>query len=237
MTLPRSILDSLLRDDPGRPRLTWYGADGERIELSARVFENWVAKAANLLVEEADLGPGAMLRLDLPAGHWRAAYWAMATWSCGATLRLDADVDADVLVTSDAAVAAAAPDPLRVLVTPAALARAHPGGTPPGVLDEAAEIATYGDRFVPPQPPRDGDPALVAADGRLWPYATLVEHRLVDGVRRHIDATKDDVASRLRLMLAAWAAHGSVVVTTGGGMDALQHILDAEGVDEVDDYD
>lgn len=233
MTLPRSILATLLSANPGTPRLTWYGADGERVELSSKVFDNWVAKAANLLTEEADLGPGMAVRLDLPAGHWRTAYWAMATWSCGATLRLDDVSDADVLVTSDPIAAAENTEPLRILVTPAALARCHPGGTTAGVIDEAAELATYGDRFVPGAEPADGDPALVSADGSVWLYATLVGDRPVDGVRRHIDATRGDVAERLRLLLAVWDARGSVVVTSGGG-PALQNILDAEQVDETD---
>lgn len=233
MTLPRSVLAGLVRHDPGIPRLTWYGPDGGRVELSARVLDNWVAKAANLLLDELDLGPGGTVRLDLPPGHWRAVYWALATWSCGATLRLDADTHANVLVTSDAATAAAATDELRVLVTPAALARSYPGTVPGGVVDEAAELPTYGDRFVPPRPARDGDPALVAADGGLWPYATLIGDRPVAGMRRHIDATIGDAASRLRLMLGVWAGRGSIVVTSGGGA-SLEHILAAEGVDETD---
>lgn len=233
MSAPRSILDALLRDDPSRPRLTWYGPGGERVELSARVIENWVAKAANLLTEEADLGPGMALRLTLPPGHWRAAYWALATWSCGATLRLDCDSAAEVLVTSDPAAAAAAREPLRILVTTAALARSHPGGSPPGVVDEAAELATYGDRFGPLQEPGDGDPALVSAEGTVWPYAMLVADRPIDGIRRHIDATGADAAAQLRLMLGVWDARGSVVITSGGGT-ALASLLDAEGVDERD---
>ncbi|MDQ6715007.1 MAG: TIGR03089 family protein, partial [Actinomycetota bacterium] len=44
----------MLRRDATRPRLTFYDdADGptrgERIELSAKVLANWVAKGANLL--------------------------------------------------------------------------------------------------------------------------------------------------------------------------------------------
>lgn len=232
MTTPYDILTALVREDATRPRLTWYGDDTERIELSARVLENWVAKAANLLVEEADLQPGDTVRLDLPPGHWRAAYWAMGVWSCGGTLRLD-DAAADVLITSDRAIAAASADPVRVLVTPAALARTFPGEVPGGVVDEAAELATYGDRFVPSEEPDDGGPALVAADGTVWSYSALVPDRPVAGVRRHLDATKGDAADRLRHMLAVWASRGSLVVTNGGG-SSLEQLLESEGVDETD---
>ena len=35
----------------GAPALTWYGPDGERVELSQRVLANWVTKAMNLLTD------------------------------------------------------------------------------------------------------------------------------------------------------------------------------------------
>ncbi len=45
--------------DPNRPLLTWYDdATGERTELSGATLANWVAKTANLLVDELALGPG-----------------------------------------------------------------------------------------------------------------------------------------------------------------------------------
>lgn len=235
MTIPGDILRGLLASDATRPRLTWYGTDGERIELSARVMDNWVAKAANLLLDEADLGPGGTVRIDLPAGHWRAAYWTLATWSCGGVLRLDdTGADADVLITDDAGRAADSSADVRVLVTPAALARSYPGEVPAGVIDEAAELATYGDRFEPAAEPDIGAPALVAADGRMWSYGALVNDLPVDGVRRHVDASAGDSADRLRQLLTVWAAHGSVVVTTGGG-DRLEQLLASESVDEIDE--
>src|SRR3954470_6954969 len=74
---------AMVAADPGRPRVTWYGSDGERVELSARTLENWVAKTANLLVEDFDAGPGSRICLRLPA-HWRAVPWLLAVWSDGA---------------------------------------------------------------------------------------------------------------------------------------------------------
>jgi hypothetical protein len=81
-----SILAGFLRG-PGRPRLTWYGPDGERIELSGAVLVNWVSKTTNLLVEEFDAAPETIVTVDLPA-HWRTLVWALATWQSGATLQL-----------------------------------------------------------------------------------------------------------------------------------------------------
>lgn len=234
MTTPRDVLHRLLAHDATRPRLTWYGGDGERVELSARVLENWVAKAANLLLEEADLEVGGSVRLDLPRGHWRGAYWALATWSCGATLRLD-DTETDAFVTSDAEAAAASGATLRVLVTPGALARSHPGEVPVGVVDEAAELATYPDRFVPAGEPSMTAPALVGADGRPYAYAGLVPtDDAVDGVRRHLDATALEPGELLRALLATWAARGSVVVTCGVPEERLEGLLASEAVDFTD---
>lgn len=235
MTIPRDILRGLLAHDATRPRLTWYGADGGRVELSARVLDNWVAKAANLLLEEADLGPGRTVRIDLPAGHWRAVYWALAAWSCGGVLRLDdTGADADVLITDDADRAADSSADVRVLVTPAALARSYAGELPAGVIDEAAELSAFGDRFVPAAEPAIGSPALVSTDGRMWSYGALIDGLPVDGVRRHIDACAGDAADQLRQLLTVWAAHGSVVVTSGGG-DRLDQLLASEAVDDIDE--
>jgi uncharacterized protein (TIGR03089 family) len=66
-----------------RPLLTWYhGAAGQRVELSAKTFENWVAKTANLLVEELGLEVGDRVALLLPS-HWLAPTVLVACWRAG----------------------------------------------------------------------------------------------------------------------------------------------------------
>jgi uncharacterized protein (TIGR03089 family) len=165
------LLAALQAADPGRPRLTWYGADGERVELSARVLATWVAKTANLLVEELDAEPGTTVRLDLPA-HWRTVVWALATWSAGAELVPDGA--ADVLVTAQpssaprgAGPAPGAAGPATVAVALPALARAFPGDLG-GALDYASVVAGFGDVFAPTDPP-SGTGLLDAARSR-WPH-------------------------------------------------------------------
>ena len=91
---PAVLLRRLVSADPGRPRITVYDdtdspTRGERIELSARVLANWVAKAANLLRDDLDVGPGSVVLLDLPP-HWRTLYWAFAAWSVGACVEVPA---------------------------------------------------------------------------------------------------------------------------------------------------
>ncbi|TNC17162.1 TIGR03089 family protein [Georgenia sp. 311] len=87
MSIATKVLDLLTGDEPNQPRLTWYGPDDERVELSGRVLANWVTKATNLLVEEGEVGPGTRVLLDVPV-HWRALVWAMATWCAGGELVL-----------------------------------------------------------------------------------------------------------------------------------------------------
>lgn len=141
------VLAGLLAE-PGRPRLTWYGTAGERVELSGAVLDNWVSKTTNLLVEELDAAPGSRVLLDLPP-HWRTVLWALAAWRTGATVVTDATPDAlasaDVVVTDrpddlDLPRAAAV-----VVVTLPALARRYDGTLPPDALDAAASVMTYGD--------------------------------------------------------------------------------------------
>lgn len=90
MSIATRVLDLLTGDEPNQPRLTWYGPDDERVELSGRVLANWVTKATNLLVEEGEVEPGTRVLLDVPV-HWRALVWAMATWCAGGELVLPAE--------------------------------------------------------------------------------------------------------------------------------------------------
>ena len=95
MSIATRVLDLLTGDEPNQPRLTWYGPDDERVELSGRVLANWVTKATNLLAEEGEVEPGSRVLLDVPV-HWRALVWALATWCAGGELLLPAEDDFDL---------------------------------------------------------------------------------------------------------------------------------------------
>lgn len=230
-TRPDELLGRLLTDDPARPRLTWY-AGPERIELSGRVLGNWVSKAANLLADDLDVGVGvgATVAIDLPA-HWRACYWALATWSLGATLVVG-DHDADVRV---AVAGAPMPDvctPDLVAVTLAALARGSGVDLPPGAIDEAAVLATYGDVFSPWGRADDATRALVA-DAGSWSYTDVVPAGTPAGSR--ILLVGDDLVATLRAAAGAWASGGSVVLLDAewareGGAELIARIRDQEAV-------
>ncbi|MFB9376654.1 TIGR03089 family protein [Kineococcus gynurae] len=221
MSTPHDVPELLRRlatDDPTAPRLTWYAADhartGERIELSARVLRTWVAKTANLLEEEFDLGPGTTVRLDLPT-HWRTVVWLLAVWSVGADVVHDGDPAEGGDEGGDEGeavdlVVAADPDVLRrsaddgvdtVAVDLAPLAVRFSGDLPQGVLDYARVVTGYGDLHDPAQEPGHAAELQRAAEaGAGWP----------NGVRLLTAARPADL---LTTAVAAWVRMGSVVLT------------------------
>lgn len=235
MPTPSTVLATLLQTDPARPRITFYEdtpgpTRGERIELSGKVLANWVNKAANALQEEFDLTPGSTVRLDLPP-HWRSVYWALASWSVGATVVVGTSStgEADLLVTTDAEVAADSSTPA-VVVTLAALARQSPDAGAAGeAMDEARELSTYGDQFAAWDEP-EGSQSALRASGVDTAYQAVVANRGWDrGVRVHLEG--DDLADVLSAALAAWAVDGSVVLTRGAlDDDARAHRVATEGI-------
>lgn len=250
-TLPALL--GALTTEPGRPRLTWYGGGGERIELSGAVLVNWVSKTTNLLVEEFDAEPGTVVATDLPP-HWRTLVWALATWRAGAHLNILDSVPgttadpagADVVVTATPD-RWTTPDGARprgtelVAVALPALARSFGADLPPGTVDAASAVMTYGDQigYVPPL--EDDSPALTAA-GETVSTADLVGWAArggsgastagtagdpsPDGARVLVRAGEgtDGTARLLATALDVWARGGSLVVLS----DEISSELDAD---------
>lgn len=236
--MPMDVLRSFTRTDPTRPRITWYQSPtGERVELSGKTLDNWLSKAANLMLEEFDIGRGSRVLLDLPPTHWRAAYWATAVWALGAHLticragNLPGDTaatgqDPDLVVTDNPQrFEAGAP---LVAVTLAALARSYPSALPGGVLDEARQLAGYGDVFLPDDEPDPGDHALTEGTTSI-DYASLVPSAGTPGRRIWLPSDTDGIPA-VRTMLGAWAEGGAVVVLPTEPRDAVARVLRSEGV-------
>src|SRR5438874_6116392 len=94
---PAGLLSRAIAADPARPLITFYDdAAGERIELSAKTFGNWVAKTANLLVDGLDAQPGERVALLLPP-HWQTAVWAYAAWSAGLVVHIGGADEAEIV--------------------------------------------------------------------------------------------------------------------------------------------
>ncbi|MFH5824187.1 TIGR03089 family protein [Georgenia sp. AZ-5] len=250
-TLPGDLLASFAGTEATSPRLTWYGADGERTELSGRVLANWVTKAANLLIEEADAEPGTKVVLDLPV-HWRSLVWALATWTAGAQLVLpgteDSDGEAQVVVTHRPGEAPGedAADLVLAVALPALAMRWDGDDLPGGVVDAAAEVMTYGDALSYVSEPEDDDLALTSDDleatyGELTSWATG-SAELGDGAAAD-DA--DDEAAPVRVLvspgtieqlleqaLAVWRSGGSLVLAEPGTpAERLDRIAQEERVE------
>lgn len=216
---------AIVTSDPGRPRLTWYGDGGERIELSGAVVANWVAKTTNLLVEEFDVAPGVRVGLDLPV-HWRTAVWALAVWRAGGEVTLGPDAGtADVVVTDRPGTHAAAT--ALVAVALPALARRFEGDLPAGAVDAAGAVMTYGDAvgWAPPVDPAAA--ALTTADAAV-PHAALAAWARAGaaepGARTLLTAAEDrepGVTTLLRTTLGVLGGDGSLVVLARSVADDL----------------
>ncbi len=165
-TLPE-LLAARLVADGASPLVTFYDdATGERTELSAATFANWVAKTANLVTDGLGLGPGDRAALTLPL-HWQTLVVAAGCWAAGLEVVTDrtADEAADVALAAEGGPASAADEVVRLSLRPmgAGLTVADPAA-----VDFAAEVRGYGDRFGGAGPTADS-PAL---DGRS--HATLL---------------------------------------------------------------
>ncbi len=154
------------------------------------MLTNWVAKTANLLVEELDAGPGTTVALDLPP-HWKHLVWALAVWSVGCRAGAPATTTRPTCSCPPARTTGPGRSWSRWPC------RAWPAGSTPlppaGWLDWAAEVAGFGD-VLPPVGPLDHADLLAAARARGLPAGARV---LADGP---LD------------LLAALVADGSVVV-------------------------
>lgn len=190
-----------LAADSSRPRVTYYNdATGERIELSGSTVLRWVAKAGNWLQDEMDAGPGTTVRVDIPADHWRAVYWILATWAVGAVL--SDDPDADISVGMD--------DPDADLSEPeASLA--------------PSDITSQPDAFAPYVDPAPQDLA-VDIGGEQVPYAGLTVPLPQDKPRVVVNG---DLAAQV---LAVYAQDGSLILLRHEDPSLRAARLSAEGL-------
>ncbi len=225
-TTVASALRTLLDGDAAQPFVTYLGPDGERTELSARTFENNVAKAANLLRDDADVSDGSRVALLLRP-HWQAAVWLGACAATGCVAWVDGDPtdpSVDVSVTG--------PDRLDAARAPLALATAlHPFGMPftvplpAGLLDAAVEVRAHGDRFTPYAEVLGSSPWLTVGP-RTWTQTAALADAAEIGARLGlrasgrllVDVTTADDAWLATLALPL-AVAGSVVLLADPGAD------------------
>lgn len=143
------VFAAAIATDPARPLLTWYDdATGERTELSGATLTNWVAKTANLLVDDVAAGPGSTAGVLLPP-HWQTAAVLLGCWSAGLTVA-DTPGPVDVIFVAADRVTEADAWPAGERYALALAPFAAPlRELPPGFADYVVEVRTHGDHFSP----------------------------------------------------------------------------------------
>jgi uncharacterized protein (TIGR03089 family) len=209
-----------------KPFITWYDDHrDERIELSYKTFGNWVAKTANLLVDELAAGPGD--RAGVLADHWQVPVLVAGCWRAGVGVvalepgrpvppelaavfvheeRLD-----DIAVPGNVPVLALAADPLGRAGRDLGRALNFPGIVPSmgDVFDAAADPA--GDALI-----AGGESA--AMDGLLERAAALVARTGL--------GEADRLLSGRRLLTADGVVAGLLAPLVCGAGVVLVHDLD-----------
>ncbi|MGY5318259.1 TIGR03089 family protein [Neomicrococcus lactis] len=201
------------------PALVWYSADGERIELSGRVVDNWVAKSANFLVEQFDAAPGETVGVQAPL-HWKSLAFAFAVLQSGATLAGPDRTNLDVLFTDRPELA----DELNhhgetLVVTLPSLAFQYPGDLAAHLTDYSAEVRAFADYFAPQPVPADAI-AIDALSGQLT-YAAFM-----DAVTARMTALQHDAAASPEVPLVALMR----AETLGSTPDYRTALVDAAAV-------
>lgn len=211
------------------PWLTWYSLSGERVELSGRVFDNWVAKTANLLSEEFDIEEGSVVGSDLPP-HWKTFALALACWQLGAEWvctdeGFEGTPAVDLWVTTDPETEHAAAAPELMLVALPSLAMRFAGAVPAGALDFSAEVRSFADSYFPDPVP--GDSPALTGGGRTLDYERLFADSSPGGTA--LLSAAMPCAAALCSALAIWKA-GDAVVLVEAGMDVSESLLSGERI-------
>jgi uncharacterized protein (TIGR03089 family) len=223
---PPDLLAAVLRRDGAAPLITHYDdATGERVELSGATLANWVAKTANLLQDEFDVGTGSTVAVALPV-HWQTAAVLLGAWSCGAAVLDTAAEDDGRLADADVVLASADRlTPLEELGLDELLGLSlHPlgmgmAGYAGPARDFALEVRVHGDHFSPYSPPDPSSPGLLLGGvqltlGGLVETAAELAGRLglVAGDRVLVDEHTATEAGPVAWLLAPLYAGASLVL-------------------------
>ncbi|MET7666550.1 TIGR03089 family protein [Micromonospora luteifusca] len=179
------VFADAIATNPTRPLLTWYDdASGDRTELSGATLANWVAKTANLLVDEVGLAPGTSAGVLLPP-HWQTAAVLLGCWSAKLSV-VDTPGDVEVLFAAadrlDEAQSWPADERYALGLSPMAAPLRQ---VPPGFADYVVEVRRHGDHFTPQPGPGPVDGHLL---GRA--EARADELGIERGARVLVDATR-----------------------------------------------
>jgi uncharacterized protein (TIGR03089 family) len=199
-TLP-DLFTAAVRRDGASPFLTYYDdASGERIELSYLTTANWVAKTANLLVDEYELEPGETVAIGLPP-HWLGVVWALAAWSAGASVTTG---QGDLAITGPDFGTHGSRETVASALLPLGGRFREP--VPEGIHDYGAEVYNHPDAFVAMDPPAPDS----AAYDEITHSALIAD---AEPVAKRILTTKDLVSpDGIGTLVGVIAGGGSIVL-------------------------
>jgi len=209
-----------------KPFLTWYDDHrDERIELSYRTFGNWVAKTANLLVDELGAGPGD--RAGVLADHWQAPVLVAACWRVGlGVVALEPGEPAPPELVAAFVHEELLDDVMIASTTPVIALAADPLGRAGRDLGRASNfsriVPSMGDVFADAADP-PGD-ALTAPDGTAT-MDGLLERTAALAARTGLGEA-DRLLSGRRLLTVAGVVAGLLAPLAGGAGVVLVHGLD-----------
>ncbi|GAA3961773.1 TIGR03089 family protein [Gordonia caeni] len=146
----RTVTDAVLAatGDRARPLLTYYGPD-QRVGLSGTTLENWAAKIANYLRDEAGLVPGDSVLVDLPE-HWQTAAVLLGVWWAGLRVELPGDDATQArVVFADRSGIERQPDADELVVVPLDPFGGRVPDLPPFATDFGDTVRPHGDHFSP----------------------------------------------------------------------------------------
>ena len=217
--------------DADRPWLICYGID-ERVELTGHVLSMWLAKIAGFVTSESVPGDG--VHVALPP-HWRCVAWACGTWLAGRSVLLGSNEEIRTAGLIPELSVAFTPESLydeaeaQALVPPASLALRWPEELPALVLDGAADLMHYPDRFTPVSTAADSVCLRnLAAEGAA-PAAPGTTAATVPSGERPTTLTRAQLAARVETAGASAGAGSSasraVLVRSPDTAQMLQEVL------------
>jgi uncharacterized protein (TIGR03089 family) len=241
--VPVDLLHAAIATDPAAPLVTFYDdATGERVELSAKTFGNWVAKTANLLVDGLGAQPGDEAVLALPP-HWQTAVWLFACWSAGlVAVPVEPGgigaVDGDLMVVTEPDLPGAVAQGAAEIVGLSLHALGLPlRDCPPGVTDYAADVRAYGDVFTPYAPIDPDAPALrvmsvtlTGAEVNSKTFSFVPNSGLKSPARVLSAAPYTTLEGLLAGLLGPISAGGSVIIQRNLDKAALDRRISVEHV-------
>jgi uncharacterized protein (TIGR03089 family) len=217
--------------DGGSPLITYYDLhSGERTELSAVTFANWVAKTANLL-DELGVEARDVVRLDLALdapGHWVTYVWAVACWEVGAVVAAPPFAGKAALVVAGpdwtGYETSIASDIVACALRPLGQPFWEP--LPTGVLDYAVEVRRQADRYAG----ASTSPSALAwlDDDRQFSAAELAEIAAADPPERRLVRPEQPWPAVAEGLLCPLNSGGSTVVVVGEDEDKIARIAASE---------